>query len=372
MLISPIRSKRKNKIKFGFLFLVFLFASCSLGEQFGQKPPVPVLIGEVKRQDIPVYLQAIGKLSADATVDVKAKTSGTLKESPVPEGSYVKKGQLLFRFGASSAIERLEIALANLLKDEASLDFAKKKLERYLSLGNKEFVTQLSLDEMQKEVAAYEAQIKADAAQVQLAKSDVADAKIYAKISGILGEIKVGVHNSVEKGALLTTIMQIDKVSVDFFLPEKFLQQVLTAVEKTPDLNVEIETQEGQKGSGKLTFVETGINPVTGTLLLRGSIDNEDRRLQPGQYVDVKLEVEKLNQATLLPVKAVQIGQQGHYIYLLKPDFTVELKVVNPVYRTNNEIVIAEELPEGTKVITDGHINLVPGAKVMVQTQVPT
>jgi len=377
MFKSVMQSTRKNKegaakLQFGTklavgLFLLSFFAACSTGGQTMQKPPVPVLVGEVKREDVPVYLQAIGKLTADATVDVKAKKSGTLKEAPVPEGSYVKKGELLFRFGAGSAVDRLEIALANLLKDEANLEFVKKKLERYLSIGNKEFVTQLTLDELQKDVAAYEAQIKADAAEVRLARSDVADSKIYAKISGILGEKKVGVNNSVEKGDLLATIVQMDKVTVDFYLPEKFLEQVLVAVQKTPDLDIEVETQEEQKGSGKLTFMEPGVNPVTGTIMLRGVIDNEDRRLQPGQYVDVRLKLKELSNATLLPSAAVQIGQQGHYIYILKPDDTVELKIVHPIYNTENEIVVSEELPAGTKVVTDGQINLVPGAKVMIQ-----
>jgi len=348
---------------------IALFASCSRGDQNGQKPPVPVMVGEVKRENTPVYAQTIGKLTPELTVEIKAKVSGTLKEIYASEGSAVSKDDPLFRFGKSSYEAKLEKTEANLLKDEANLIFAKKKLERYMTLAEKEYVTQLSLDEMQKEVAAYEAQVKADHAEVQLAKMDLEDTLLFSPIDGIMGEEKVEVYNSVDKGAILAQILRIDMLYVDFYLPEKFLPQVLPAVRGDKELEIEVETQDGQKALGKFTFMDPGVDPITGTIFLRGLIKNDKRELQPGQYVNVRLKLKEIPEAAILPLAAVQIGQQGHYIYILKPDQTVELKVVKPIYTTGQGIVIAEDLPAGTKVITDGHINLVPGAKVMVQEE---
>lgn len=344
--------------------------SCSGGQHNEYKPTVPVTIGQVHRENTPVFIQAIGKLIPELTVEVKAKVSGTLKEIYVSEGSRVAKGDRLFRFGKSSYEARLEKVQANLMKDEANLVFAKKKLERYKTLVEKEYVAELSLDEMAKEIASYEAQVKADKAEVDLAQMDLEDTLMTSPIDGMLGEEKVEVHNSIEKGTKMTEIVQIDELYVDFYLPEKFLSQVASSMREYQELEMEVTTQDGQKAFGKLTFMEPRVDPETGTVFLRGLIKNEERVMQPGQYVNVWLKLKEIPDATILPVAAVQIGQQGHYIYLLKPDQTVELKIVKPIYTFDKGVVIAEELPEGTKVITDGHINLVPGANVMVHEEI--
>jgi membrane fusion protein, multidrug efflux system len=343
--------------------LVIAFTGCS-GSSSKESPGTPVIVAKVQRENVPVYAEAFGKLQPLKKAKIIAKVEGDLVEAPLDDGIEVEKGELLFRINCEVYEAKVQKAAAKLQLSQADLDFSKRKLNRYRTLQEKEYITELSIEEMEREVSDYEAEVTASEAELDLAKLDLSHCDIYAPISGILGEQKVGTHNYVERGTLLTTIVQNHLLDVDFFLPEKFLVQLHATRKGKGTIPLHIYTQFNQKAEGRLTFVDNEVDPSTGTIRLRGQVENSERELEAGQFARVSLQLKILDDATVLPTRAVQIGQEGSYIYLVSDDHIAHLMKVDPIYRTDTEVVVKEEIPAGTYVVTDGHLNIFDGSKV--------
>ncbi|NGX42515.1 MAG: Multidrug resistance protein MdtA [Chlamydiae bacterium] len=357
---------------FRYLTLVILsniVLSCSDSSETGMEgpPPTVVTVSEVRQADVPVFLEAIGSLKPNKRVSLYAHIEGVLQKAPFDEGSHILKEELVFQIAPEVYLSKLEKARASLNKTKTNLAFGRKKLERYSGLVGKEYVTPLSFEEIQNEVADYESSVEIAKAEVALAQQDLKNCFIHAPIEGILGEQKVTTLDYVEHNTLLSTIVQIKVLYVDFTLPEKHVYAIRKALSEEKALPIEVITQEGYTVAGEITFVETTVDPTTGTLMLRGRIPNEDRLLQPGIFVNVKLRVDKLKDATVIPQKALQYGQKGTYVYIVKSDQTVELFNVTPKQPFDEDIVIEEEMDIGTQIVTEGQLNLYPGAKVEIK-----
>lgn len=351
------------------LFIVIsalILSGCS-GNGGNGKPGVPVYVGISDKEDVPIYAEALARLLPSKKAKIIAKVNGELLAAPITEGTHVNEGDLLFEIDCDVYSANLQKAEAWLKQSQADLEFSKKKQNRYLALVEKEYVTPLSLEELEKEVADNVANVATKEADVELAKIDLDHCRIQAPISGIIGEQKVGTKNYVDAGTLLTTIVQIDELDVEFHLPERFLVALHEARQSNESIPIVAYTQFDQRASGHLVFVDNEVDPETGTILLRGTVPNEERELEAGQFARVKLQLKLLKEATVIPPESVQIGQEGMYIYTVNTDQTVQLVPVEVVLHNNNVAVITNDLPKGTQVITDGHLNLYPGAKVSIK-----
>ena len=329
--------------------------------------PAHATVKEVRLADVPVYLEAIGALFPNKTVKLIAHVDGVLEKAPFDEGSLVNEGEMLFQIDPTIYRAKLEKTKAHLKSTEINLAYAKKKLERYSGLAEKEYVPQLTFEEIQNEVAGDEAATEIAKAEVELAMQEFLHCFIRAPIHGLLGEQKAGTKNYIDRGTLLSTIKQIKTLSVDFTLPEKHVLAVRAAVKVQPALPVEVTTLEGYSAAGELTFVEASVDPKTGTFLLRGSIPNEDRLLLPGVFVRVRLRIGELKEAVVIPQKALQYGQQGTFVYLATPENTAELFRVTPKQTFGEELVVEEAIPGGREVVVEGQLNLYPGAKMEIK-----
>ncbi|GAB4227800.1 MAG: efflux RND transporter periplasmic adaptor subunit [Chlamydiales bacterium] len=346
---------------------VILFLCACSKEKERKAPEIPVLAAKVERQDIPITIECLGHLTPMKTVRIQAKISGELIEAPFKEGEKVSKGDLLFRIEPDIYQARVLRAQANLHKAKADLAFAKKKIERYRILSEKQYVAEMSIDELENVIADNEAIVAAAEADLEVAEIELKDCTICSPIDGLLGERKIGVYNHVSPGALLTTIVKTEKVDVSFHVNEKDIPALQQALKENKHLPLTVKTQFNQQATGHLNFVDHSLDPLNGTLLLKGTVDNQAYSLEPGQYVIVSLELRVDHNATIVPDAAIQIGQQGTYLYTISDDGKASLIQVNPVYRKNGNVVIAENLPKGTQVVIDGHINLYPDAKVLIK-----
>jgi multidrug efflux system membrane fusion protein len=309
-------------------------------------PPAPVVVGHVVRRDVAVSLRSIGNVRALATVDVRAQVDGKV-------------------LAVKIAAARAEAQLA---RDQALLRKAEGDVERYAKLVAKEYVTREQYEAAQAQAGSLEATIRADDAAVAVARLDLARTTIEAPISGRVGTIRVDAGNLVRaNGDPLVTILATRPVRATFSVPEKYLSEIRAQISGVP-LKVRAlapgETGPGHEGS--LTFIDNAVDRTTGTIRLEATFPNDDQALWPGQFVELTLEVSTQTNAVVAPTTAIQAGQQGSYVFVVREDGVAEMRPVVVDRALGDESVIAKGLEGGETVITDGQIRVVPGAKVQV------
>jgi multidrug efflux system membrane fusion protein len=327
---------------------------------------VPVTLGAAVRMDVPVQLRAIGTVEAYSTVSVKTMVSGQVLKVHFVEGQDVRKGELIFELDPASYEAALQLAQATLAKDAALKENAEKEVRRYAALIEKDLVPRQQYDQIVSAAAALEATVKADAASVANARVQLGYCFIRSPIDGRTGSVLVQQGNVVKANdASLVTINQITPIRVSFAVPE----QRLAAVRKydaAHTLEVEAIPQDGkaEPSAGALSFIGNAVDPATGTIQLKGTFPNADRRLWPGQFVNVVLTLTRKTGAVVVPSQAIQTGQQGQYVYVAGPGLTVEARAVTTGESFEGRTVIETGVQAGEKVVTDGQLRLVPGAKV--------
>ena len=331
---------------------------------------MPVTVAEVARKDIPIELQAVGTVEAYATVTVKAQVEGELMAVHLKEGQCVNTGDLLFNIDPRPFQARLKQVQADLAKVRAQLQNARAQLERNASVVNKGYVSQEQYDQAAANTAALEATVQADEAAVENAQIQLTYCAIRSPITGCAGEVFVDRGNLVKANDAdhpLVVIRQIHPIYVGFSVPERYLPEirkysaasrlvVLAAPPSRPDGTVR----------GELAFVDNSVNSATGTILLKAVYDNAGQELWPGQFVNVTLQLASQTGAVVVPSQAVQSGQEGKYVFVMKPDHTVEYRPVSVARTVAGESVIAQGLKSGEQVVTDGQLRLFPGAAVKI------
>jgi len=323
-------------------------------------------VGTAVREDIPVQVRAIGTVEPYSTVSVKTMVSGQILKVHFKEGQDVGKGEPIFEIDPAPYKAALSLAQATLAKDVALKDNAEKEVRRYATLIEKDLVPRQQYDQMVSSAAALEATVKADSAAVENARVQLDYCYIRSPIDGRTGSILVQEGNVVKANdAALVTINQIQPIRVSFSVPE----QRLAAVRKfqaASALKVEAVPQDGNAGAstGSLSFIGNAVDPATGTIQLKGTFRNADRRLWPGQFVNVVLTLTRRTGAVVVPSQAVQTGQQGQYVYVARPDRTVEARPVTTAESFDGRTVIEKGVQAGEEVVTDGQLRLVPGTKV--------
>lgn len=356
-------------------------SGCSASESKtnAQAPPptVPVGVGEVTRKDVPLVLRSIGNVEPFETVSVKSQVGGELVEVHFKEGQDVNKGQLLFTLDRRQLEADLKKAEGNVERDVAQAKNARVQATRYEQLLKEGVVARQQYEQMVANADAAEAAVASDKAAVDAAKLQLQYTRIFSPINGRTGNLMVDRGNIVKANDVpLVTINQITPIHVQFAIPEQQLAEVKRYMAAgTLKVEAVIPNDASPNGPplGKLDFIDNNVDPTTGTIKLKGAYQNADRRLWPGQFVDVVLTLATQANAVVVPSKAVQTGQQGQYVFVVKPDMTVDMRTIKVSRTAGQDTVIESGLQPGDKVVTDGQLKLTKGARVEIKqaAQVP-
>jgi membrane fusion protein, multidrug efflux system len=335
---------------------------------------VPVDTAPVVVKAMPVNLQAVGNVEASSTVEVRSQVTGALLSVGFTEGQEVTAGQLLFTLDPRPFEATLRQVQAALAKDQAQVRNAQAQRDRNADLLKQGLVAQSDYDALVASAAALQASADADAAQVENAKLQLQYTKIAAPVSGRTGALLVhpGALVRANDVSPLVVINQLAPIYVSFSVPSRLLSEI-RAEQARGALPVQavVSGASDPPSSGRVTFLDNAVDQATDTVRLKATFANRDRRLWPGQFVEVTLRLALESHAVVVPAVAVQPGQQGSFVFVVKPDSTVEERPVT-VDRTDGDVaVIRTGLRGGEVVVTDGQLRLTPGARVSVKTASP-
>jgi multidrug efflux system membrane fusion protein len=333
---------------------------------------VPVVTAGVKRADLPVYLNGLGNVTAFYTVTVKSRVDGQLMKVNFNEGDLVKEGQVLMEIDPRPYQVMLELAQGTMARDQALLTNAKLDLERYTTLLEQDAVPKQQLDTQKALVAQYEGNLTTDQANIDNAKLSLTYAKVTAPITGTVGLRLVDpgniVHASDANGMLVIT--QLQPITALFTIPEDSLPQVMRKLRAGVHLPVDAWNRDNsvKLASGELQTVDNQIDSTTGTSKLKAVFANKDNTLFPQQFVNIRLKVDTLIQKLVVPVVAVQNGQQGTFVYTVDPETSkVHLKTVQVGVTDEVNAEIRSGLTEKDQVVVDGTDRLDEGTQVRVR-----
>ncbi|HJT71269.1 MAG TPA: MdtA/MuxA family multidrug efflux RND transporter periplasmic adaptor subunit [Terriglobales bacterium] len=339
----------------------------------GAGQPVQVTVASAQKQDLPIYITGLGSIQAYYTVSVKSRVDGQLVDVRFKEGQFVNKGELLAVIDPRPYQVALEQAQAQSFKDQATLRDAKLNYQRYKDLlQNSGAMSQQQVDTQQATVDQLEGAVRNDQAAVDSAKLNLAYCHITAPVSGRIGLRLVDPGNIVHASDAnpMLVITELQPITAIFTLPEDQLPEVAQHMRKGP-LEVDAYSRDDvtKLTTGKLLTIDNQIDQTTGTGRLKAVFENKESALWPNQFVNIHLLLETQKGVTVVPSAAVQHGPQGNYVYVMKPDQTVEVRQVNVSVTQGNLSAIASGLAPGDSVVTDGQDKLQQGSKVQPHMQ---
>jgi multidrug efflux system membrane fusion protein len=319
-------------------------------------------------RDVPTYLEEIGRNGAFESVTVTPQVPGRILERSFQDGAQLTKGQLLFTIDPRPYQAQLNSAKAQLAETRAALDLAATQLKMYSSITDERAVSELDLETKRNTVAVDEAQVQAAQAALENAQLNLDYCYVRSPIDGRAGARLVDVGNVVQANTTaLLLIQRIDPIYADFTVTERDLPQVQPQMASgTLQARVRLPS-DADSGArvGAVTFLDNAVQPGTGTVNLRATIRNADRHFWPGQFVNVQL-ILTTAAAVLVPSQATQISQKGPFVYVVKPDQTVELRPVTLGQRQGDDVVVTTGVASGEEVVVTGQLTVAPGAKVRI------
>jgi multidrug efflux system membrane fusion protein len=358
---------------------------------------VPVTVATVSQKTVPVEEQVIGNVEAYSTISVKAQVGGQLTEMHFKEGDFVKKNDLLFVIDprpfqaaldqAVATVAKDEAVLgqarATLARDEANLRYQKATADRYEALFKGGIISKDQSEQLAATADATAQGVAADKAAIDSATADLAAAHaavdsarvqlgytaIRSPIDGRTGNVSVKLGNVVAATNVeLVTITQVEPIYVTFSVPEALLSDIRRYMDQRPLIvRAQIQDEAGTEESGTLTFVDNSVDTTTGTIKLKGTFENRDHKLWPGQFVRVTLRLSERPNAIIVPNEAIQTGQNGTFVYVVKPNRSVEVRPVVTSLRVNQDMVVDKGLQAGETVVTEGQLRLAPDSRVAVR-----
>ena len=349
-------------------------SGCRKKQAAVEKPVVWISASEAISQDVPIYIDEIGSCTARENVSISPQVSGQITEINFTDGADLKKGDLLFTIDPRPYESALKQAQASLAKSTASLDLAKSSFERVKELLPTGAISKDGYDTKQNAVILAEAQMQSDQAALQMAQVNLDYCFIHSPIDGLAGQRQVDIGNVVTAnsntaGAVLLVIQQLDPIYADFTIPEQDLESVRQEMAKG-ELKTYVQLPDKPDANarqGTLTFLDNTVKQETSTIKLRATMPNPDHYFWPGQFVHVRLVLSVEKDVVLVPSEAVQSSQTGQFVYVVKSDQTVEFRPV-VAKRAMDGRTVVDSVKAKEVVVTDGHLRLVPGAKVQIKT----
>jgi multidrug efflux system membrane fusion protein len=344
------------------------------GPQAGARdvvPAIPVMAGEVRRADVPIFLAGLGTVQAFNSVLVKSRVDGQIVKINFSEGKDVHAGEVLVEIDPAPFAATLAQAQANKLKDQAQLDNTRLDLDRFTRLAKSGAGTTQQLDTTRALVAQFEASVKADQAMIDMAQVQLDYCSIRSPIEGRVGTRLVDAGNIVRAtdATGIVTINQIHPIFVTFALPADSLPQLRAAL-KGGDIAVTALDSNGQElATGALAVIDNQINPATGTINYKAQFANADDVLWPGQFVNARIQVAIRRNVIAVPVTAVQHGPDGPYAFVVGGDRVVQKRAIKVGVLNKTTAIIDDGLQSGEQVVTDGHYRIQAGSKVEILTQ---
>ena len=337
-------------------------------------PPAPVVAGKAEQRDIPVQISAIGNVESFQTVQIRSQVNGQIVGVHFKEGQDVSKGQLLFTLDKRPFQAALDQAIGNLKRDQAQAANAEVQAKRYAELQQQGVVAREQADQVIAQAKSNASVVAADEAAVEAARVQLQYTEIHSPIDGRAGALQINLGNLVKANdtPFLVQLNQITPIYVTFTVPEASLSQVRKYVSNDVKVIAYSKGQRADGAEGNLTFIDNGVDPTTGTVKLKGTFTNKDRKLWPGEFVDVNVNLSVTKNAIIIPTKAVQTGQQGDYVYVIKQDNTAEARPVTTAGTYQGVTLISKGVNAGETVVVDGQMRVIPNGKVAVQSTVPT
>jgi multidrug efflux system membrane fusion protein len=359
----------------GYYFRGLVFDKDKAANAGSARPPAsqPVVADVATEMSAPIQVTAIGSVQSIATVMVKSRMDGQIAQVNFKEGQEVKEGDLLFTLDDRALRAQLAQSEAALERDRASLQRAQSEVTRQSGLATRGVASAQKFEDVETSLAVLGATVRAAEAAVENARISLSYARILAPINGRTGSIALKKGNLVKATELsssipLVTITQIRPIYVTFTVPERHLAELRAgAAEGSLPVVATIPSQPQAPITGALVFVDNQVDVATGSITLKAEFANDDTRLWPGQFVNVTLTLGVQANAVAVPSAAIQIGQSGPYVFMVRPDSTVELRLVRVSRTVNNRSVIAEGLVAGDRVVVDGQLRLANGTRVTVQ-----
>jgi multidrug efflux system membrane fusion protein len=393
------------------LFVVVLSGCVNRAQQSFDRPPAPVQVSEAVAQDVPTYLDAIGKTVAREVVSIQPQVSGRITKIHFTDGANIKKDQLLFTIDTRPFEANVKQAQANLSRDEAAkkqaeanlakeiaqAKWGKTQVDRYRDLVEHGVVSReqyeslrASLDSLNANVEAARAAvhsadeaIKVDAAAIESAKVQLSYCYIRSPIDGRAGQRLVDIGNVVNPGGSsnssgnsgnsggsnsLLVIERLDPIYADFTISQNSLTQVQQRM-RSGALKVEVRLPDApdSPSDGELTFLDNAVQNATGTVNLRATIANSDHKFWPGRFVNIRLVLNTIQQAVLIPVSAPQMAANGSFVYVVKADSTAEQRSVSLGQRQGDLIVVDNGIQPGERIVITGQLGVTPGGKVKIE-----
>jgi membrane fusion protein, multidrug efflux system len=337
--------------------------------------PAQLVVADVAAQSpTPILVNAIGTVQSIATVMIKSRMDGEIAEVHFEEGQEVNEGDVLFTLDDQGVRAQLQQAEANLERDRAQLERNKLEVTRQTDLAHRGVASAQKLEDTTTSVAITEATVRASEAAVANARVNLAYTTIRAPITGRTGSISLKRGNVVKamdtapNVVPLVTITQLRPIYVSLTVPERYLPDLRAAMAVGPvPVAAAARGQEGAPATGTLTFIDNQVDVTTGTIALKARFANDDERLWPGQFVNVTLTLGNQENAIVVPSVAIQIGPNGPYVFVIRPDSTVDLRLVKPDRMVGDKTVVAQGIAAGERVVVDGQLRLGNGTRVAVQ-----
>jgi len=366
----------KKYAKYSFLLLLFVFVvSCSSGKaEKRQSAEIPVSVSVTSLKDVPFQIRAIGNAEAYNTVSVKPLVTGEIVKVYFKEGQFVNKGDMLFRIDPRPFEAALKQAEANLARDRAQAKKADEDIERYAFLIQKGYVSKQEHDQVRATGDALNATVQGDIAFVETNRLQLEYTAIRSPINGQVGNTLINVGNVVKANDVtLVDINQINPIYVTFTAPEVYLSEIkkyMSAGRLKIEATVPGSNQNPE--TGVLTSVDNAVDKATGTIKLKGTFENRNKRLWPGQFVNVVLNLYVQTDAVIVPSQAVQSGQTGPFVFVVRNDLTAEMRPVVVTRAYGSDSIIEKGLTPGEQVVTDGQLMLTSGARVQIKEGIKT
>lgn len=356
--------------------LSILAYSCTSGDRKPPEPKYPIAISDVIQKDVPIFIDAIGNVGSLQTVTVRPQVGGIIQEAYVKQGQYVKKGDPIFKIDPRPYQAALDKAKAALIKDEANLEFTQIRLKRNADLLKQDYIAKLTYDQYISDADSAQGQVLSDYADIELAQIYLDWCTPVSPIDGKISQYAIDPGNLViaNDPNSFTDIRQITPSDIHFNIAQKdFVDFQKARKEGTDKIQVFLPHDSQNGRDGTIYFVDNHVDLSSGTILLKGSVPNEDELFWPGEYVKVRVIFRVQPKALLVPEEALQTGQEGPYLYIYNSEnSTAEYRPVVKGEHIDRLFLIEKGVNAGEKVITKGQINLRPGVKVYIPEEQPT